>query len=173
MKTYLVAFVSAAALAFATCAFGQGAGAPAPGFALPTLDGDVVDLEDFRGAPLLLNFWATWCPPCREELPLFQQASEAAPGLQVFLINAGEERDRAARYFEANGLVLTTAVNPDGELPPGTEDTLSVARRYRVRGMPTTFFIDSAGVVRSVYVGEITPAVLSDRLAEIGVAWTP
>jgi thiol-disulfide isomerase/thioredoxin len=156
-----------------SAAWAQGIGQEAPDFRLPTLDGEIVALADLRGAPVLLNFWATWCPPCREELPLFQEVAEASPDLQVFLINAGESREQAARYFEAVGLDMQTAVNPTNDRPEDTEDSLSVAQRYRVRGMPTTFFLDADGIVRSLYIGEITPAVLSERLAEIGVTWQP
>lgn len=154
-------------------AFAQRVGESPPDFRLHDLEGEIVSIADFEGAPLMLNFWATWCPPCREELPLFQLVGEATPELQVFLINAGESREQAARYFEANDLELPTAVNPTTDRPEGAEDTLAVAQRYRVRGMPTTFFIGADGLIRSIFVGEISERVLSERLAEIGVSWQP
>lgn len=170
---WLASFVLAVSAVLAGLTVAQGVGDPAPDFRLPTLEGEIATLDDFEGAPLMLNFWATWCPPCREELPLFQQVAAEASDLQVFLINAGESRERAERYFQANDLDMPTAVNPGTGRPADTEDTLDVARRYRVRGMPTTFFIDAEGVIQSVFVGEISATVLSERLAAIGVAWEP
>lgn len=172
-STWLGSLVLAIFVMLGGTSMAQGVGDPAPDFRLPTLEAEIATLADFEGGPLMLNFWATWCPPCREELPLFQQVAGEAPELQVFLINAGESRDQAERYFQANDLDMSTAVNPGTGRPPETEDTLDVARRYRVRGMPTTFFIDADGVIQSVFVGEISATVLSERLAAIGVAWEP
>ncbi len=151
----------------------QRVGEAAPNFRLSDADGLSVSATDFLGQPLMLNFWATWCPPCREELPLFQQVAQENPELQVFLINAGEGREEATRYLTDNGLVLRTAVNATTETPSDAEDTLEVARRYRVRGMPTTFFISAEGVIQSIFVGEIPADLLAERLAEIGVTWRP
>ncbi len=155
----------------------QGVGEVAPDFTLQDSTGKTVTLDEFAGKPLLLNFWATWCPPCQEELPLFQTLKEQTPELQVLLVNAGEGRGEVVRYLEANALNLNTAVNiavnPAAERPVATEDTLEVAKRYRVRGMPTTFFIGADGIVESFYVGEIPAAVLAERLAQIGVQWRP
>lgn len=162
-----------AVLATTGPAFAQGVSEPLPDFQLLDMQGERVTVGDLTGAPLMLNFWATWCPPCREELPLFQEVAEQSPDLQVFLINAGESREQARRYFEANGIDLPTAVNPTTNRPTEAEDTLDVARRYRVRGMPTTFFVDADGIVRSIFVGEISERVLSERLLEIGVTWEP
>lgn len=167
----VLAFTAAALIGAA--AFAQQPGDPLPDFTLTTLEGETITRADVTGKPLLLNFWATWCPPCRAELPLFQQVSESAPELRVFLINAGESAEQAERYFANAGLDMETAVNPGAERPEDTEDTLDVARRFRVRGMPTTFFVDADGVIQSVYVGEITPQILAERLAGIGIEWMP
>lgn len=163
----------AAAALVGAAAWAQQPGDPLPDFALTTLAGEAVTRADVTGKPLLLNFWATWCPPCREELPLFQQVSDSKPELRVFLINAGESAAQAERYFTDVGLGMQTAVNPGTGRPADTEDTLDVARRFRVRGMPTTFFVDADGVIQSIYVGEITPQVLAERLAGIGIEWKP
>lgn len=151
----------------------QRVGEAAPDFNLQDSKGKPVAIGDFMGQPLLLNFWATWCPPCQEELPLFQQVAEQTPELHVLLVNAGEGREQAVGYLEANELRLRTAVNAASARPTNAEDTLSVARRYRVRGMPTTYFISAEGVIESIYVGEITTTVLSERLKQIGVSWQP
>ena len=154
-------------------ALAQGVGAPAPDFFLKDGKGQTVTLDEFTGRPLLLNFWATWCPPCQEELPLFQSVAEQTPELQILLINAGEGLEPVVQYLETNTLNLRTAVNPTAGRSTTTEDTLEVAKRYRVRGMPTTFFISAEGVIESAYVGEIPTAVLTERLAQLGVQWRP
>lgn len=151
----------------------QGVGEVAPNFTLQDSAGQPVTLSEFAGKPLLLNFWATWCPPCQEELPLFQALKEQTPELQVLLVNAGEGRGEVVRYLEANALNLRSAANPTAAPPTDTEDTLGVAKRYRVRGMPTTFFIGADGTVESFYVGELPATVLAERLAQIGVVWQP
>ncbi len=151
----------------------QSVGELAPNFILQDSTGEPVTLNEFAGKPLLLNFWATWCPPCQEELPLFQSVTEETSELQILLINAGEGREAVVQYLEANALSLRSAVNPTSEHPADVEDTLEVAKRYRVRGMPTSFFISADGVLGSLYVGEIPEAVLAERLARIGVTWQP
>ena len=172
-RAFVLAFALLIGVGLSAAALAQQPGEALPDFALTDLAGEPVTRADVVGKPLLLNFWATWCPPCREELPLFQQAADEAQGLRVFLINAGESREQAERYFADVGLDLPSAVNPGTGRPENTEDTLAVAQRFRVRGMPTTFFVDADGTIRSVYVGEITPGVLAERLAQIGVEWTP
>lgn len=168
-------------LCLATClplSLAQRVGDVAPEFTLVDNSGEVLRLSDYRGKPVLLNFWATWCPPCQEELPLLQEVAGETPELTVLLVNAGEGLERAVTYLEANGLTLPTAVDAtdsqreqlEGVSPEGT---LEVARRYRVRGMPTTFFIDADGGIEDVFVGQLAPQTVSDHLSAIGVTWEP
>lgn len=171
-RTVILAVLLAALLSVSGSVGAQQVGEPAPAFELATLDG-VATLAGYRGAPLVVNFWATWCPPCREELPLFEAAAAAAPELQVLLVNAGEERETIARFLEEFGLALVTAVNPPPDEAEALDDPLAVAERWRVRALPTTFFVDGDGIVRSVRVGEITESALAAALRSIGVAWTP
>ncbi len=128
----------------------------------------MVRLSDFRGEPVLLNFWATWCPPCADELPLFEEVADETP-VTVLLVNMGEGQARAAAYLAANGLTLQTAA----DAPASPEGTLEVARRYRVLGLPTSFFIGADGVLESVSVGPLTPQMVAERLGDIGVSWEP
>ena len=139
-------------------------------------------LSDLTGRSVLLNFWATWCPPCQEELPLFQRVAEevGSDALQVLLVNSGEGRARAEAYLQANDIGLETLVDAAREerarfSDKGVQldDTLGVLRRYRVRGMPTSIFIDASGVVQSIWVGLITPDKVAELLAEVGVTWQP
>lgn len=146
----------------------QRVGDTLPDFSVTDIPGSIVTPANFAGKPLLLNFWATWCPPCQEELPLFQSAAKAVPELQVFLVNTGETLEQAKRYLEQSNLTLRSAVNSDEG-----EDTLAITKRFRVRGMPTTFFVNSDGIIQSIYVGQISEATLIERLAEIGITWQP
>lgn len=177
LRAALVALLLSLSLAAA-----QGVGSRAPDFTLMGAQGVPHSLSDLTGRPVLLNFWATWCPPCQEELPLFQQVAEEVgnDALQVLLVNSGEGRARAEAYLQANGIGLETLVDATREERQRfssedvqLDDTLEVLRRYRVRGMPTSIFIDASGVVQGVWVGLITPDKLAELLAEVGIAWQP
>ncbi len=180
---------------------GQQTGSSAPNFTLINQAGEVVSLDDLLGTPLIINMWATWCPPCREELPLFErvfeevnQLSETAvveadelflvgntdPSLSILLVNNGEKADQAVEYLAANGITLPSGVNPTDEQRQhwqeqdvNLEETLAVVRRYRVRGMPTTFYIDSQGIIRVVKIGLVTESSMIKDLRSIGVTWIP
>jgi cytochrome c biogenesis protein CcmG, thiol:disulfide interchange protein DsbE len=137
---------------------------------------------DLAGQVVLLNFWATWCPPCREELPLFRSIADELGGntLQILLVNNNEGRERAVQYLQANDIGLDTVLDATSEqrerlLRQGIalDSTVEVMRRYRARGMPTTIFIDADGIIRGVWVGLITPAKTAELLVEIGVSWQP
>lgn len=135
------------------------AGAPAPGFTLSALDGRRVSLADRLGRPVLLNFWATWCGPCRQELPLLARAAATHPPLSVLALDQGEGGD-AVRGFVVgipgtSGLVLL-------------DSGRAVAGQYAVTGLPVTVAIDAGGTVRGVHVGELTQAALDDLLRASG-----
>jgi len=127
-------------------------GSYAPDFTLVSLDGESVTLSELRGSTVVLNFWASWCAPCRYEMPLLQATYEAyaADGLVVLAVNMGEERRRVEGFAE--DMVATFPVFGDEETRVGS--------LYRVRGAPTTFFIDRDGVVRQRYVGQLTAGIL-------------
>ncbi|MXW24378.1 MAG: TlpA family protein disulfide reductase [Chloroflexi bacterium] len=135
----------------------------APDFRLTDLDGNVVMLSDFRGKTVVLNFWATWCPPCREEMPEFQElwehrGSEAADDLVVLAVNflRDDTVGAATNFIAANEFTF-----------PVVFDTTrgDVAARYGVRGLPATFFIDRNGIVRTTALGPVF-----GNLLEMGVA---
>ncbi len=165
----LVFFIFASASA-------QEVGDPAPDFALLDREGQRVSLADFTGTPAVLNFWATWCLPCVEELPLLQRASEALGKEGAFLlVNNSESAEAAAVYLEEHGITVRAGLEPTrrerAELDLDT--TTNVLRRYQVFGIPTTIFIDAEGVVQSVKTGPLSASDLAERLAEIGVVWRP
>jgi thiol-disulfide isomerase/thioredoxin len=119
-----------------------------PEFTLTTLDGQPVDLEDYRGRPIFMNFWGTWCPPCVAELPELQDfaAAQGEDGALVIASNNSESAERIYQYFEDNDLDL-----PDILFVLDSEHVMY--RWFGVFQMPTTYLIDGEGVVRDVKYG--------------------
>lgn len=131
---------------------------PAPDFTLTTLRGEPFVLSEQRGTPIVLNFWATWCGPCRNELPALQSASERFGGrIQIVGVDQGEPVADVERFVDEFG--LTFAIPMDQEM--------SVGQQYGVIGMPTTFFIDRNGVIRHIWIGEMNSITLAEGIAEI------
>lgn len=120
-------------------------GALAPDFLLEQLDGPDLRLSDFRGQPVVLNFWATWCSPCRKEMPQFVRAYDKYrdDGLVIIGLNLQEGKTIARNFAEDYGMEFPIVIDRDGEMKD----------RYRALGLPTTYFIDRDGVVRSVFRG--------------------
>ncbi len=120
----------------------------APDFQLSDLDGQSVSLSDFRGQPVLVNFWATWCGPCRYEMPFLQRIHEeqAVNGLVVLGVNLGESPDEVREFMGEFGLSFTTLLDSRQE----------VGLMYNVRAIPTTLLIDGNGVIRDRKVGAFT-----------------
>jgi peroxiredoxin len=136
-------------------------GQPAPDFDLETLEGGRARLAAYRGHPVLVNFWASWCKPCSEEMPeiilAYGRLHEA--GLEVLAVNlTDQERKKDVRRF-ADELQLPFPVALDAR---GT-----VRRRYGLIGVPMTVFVDSAGIVRAVHPGPLTTGTLNRGLATI------
>jgi len=119
---------------------------PAPAITLRLLDGSTWSLAAQRGHPVLLNFWATWCEPCRQEMPALAQLAERerASGLRVVTVNHRESQATVQRFVETTSLALPVALDVDG----------AVAKRFDARAFPTTVAIDAAGRVRFVVMGE-------------------
>lgn len=131
---------------------------PAPDFTLTKLNGEPFVLSEQQGTPLVLNFWATWCGPCQNELPVLQTASERFQGrVQIVGVDQGETATTVARFVEEYG--LTFAIPMDEEMV--------VSEQYGVRGLPTTFFIDRNGVIRHLWIGEMNSVTLAEGIAEI------
>jgi peroxiredoxin len=134
-------------------------GQPAPPFALPDLHGRVVSLEALRGEVVLVNFWATWCGPCRAEMPELDAVAReyADAGFHVLAVNVLEDAERVQRFGQELKLDLPLLVDPAGE----------AYRAYNVHGMPTSFLIDRDGVIRDVRYGVVTRDFLQRRLAAL------
>jgi peroxiredoxin len=131
---------------------------PAPDFTLPTVDGSTVTLSALRGTPVVLNFWATWCDPCRREMPALQATAANYDGQVVVLgIDQGEEPAVVQRFVDEYGLTY----------PILLDEEFAISERYAIGGMPTTFFIDAEGVIRHLWVGEMNRITLAEGIAQI------
>lgn len=135
-------------------------GQPAPDFTLENLDGEPVALEDLRGKVVLLNFWATWCGPCRVEMPALESRHQKYPvQLAVVGIDFDEPKENVAAFVEEFGLTFPILLDPGAV----------VQDAYRIRGYPTSVFLDQDGTVQIVHIGIMTEDQLDDYLQELGV----
>jgi thiol-disulfide isomerase/thioredoxin len=135
-----------------------------PQLSVSTLDGRPVTLADFAGKPTVVNLWATWCPPCRREMPALQQAQAAHPGVHFVFVNQGEEAGAIAAFLEKEELALVNVlVDPQS----------SVGAALGHGGLPTTLFFDASGRLAGIRVGELSEATLSQRLAGLRAATPP
>ena len=127
----------------------------APDFTLTTLTGDQITLSELRGQPVILNFWATWCAPCRQETPHFQAFHERHGADMVLLgINQRESAADVTNFVDEYAMSYPVLLDSDG----------SVYDAYQVFGLPTTWFVDSDGVLTAVAPGGVTEAFLEEQL---------
>lgn len=132
---------------------GEGApklGEPAPGFQLLDLEGQMIRLEDFRGRPVLINFWATWCVPCRKETPdLVTLQAEWGETVQILGVNYYESAGVARDFVSSFAVNYPTPLDSYGE----------VTGSYKLTGLPETFFLDGGGIIRDHRIGQLRPDV--------------
>ncbi|MEN8240904.1 MAG: TlpA disulfide reductase family protein [Chloroflexota bacterium] len=135
-------------------------GAYAPDFSLPSLNDETIHLSDYQGKVVLINFWAVWCPPCRQEMPSIQQAYEQyGPDLVVLSVNAGDARADAIDFKEEYGLTFEIVLDADH----------AVQDLFRVRGLPTTLIIDQQGIIQVVHIGFLDHSQLNGYLDQVGI----
>jgi peroxiredoxin len=134
-------------------------GRAAPDFALPDLEGNTVRLSDFSGRPVVLNFWATWCAPCRLEMPELAQAMTdyADRDLMVLAINQDETAEQVGDFLTEVGLSLPALLDAGGE----------VGAAYGAFFLPTTVIVGPDGIVGAVHRGILSRAELDDYLAAL------
>jgi peroxiredoxin len=135
-------------------------GDEAPDFSLMDPDGNIVTLSQYRGQPVMVNFWATWCKPCALEMPMFISAYEKNQdkGFVVLAVNVQETPEQVSEYVAENGLALPVVLDRDGQ----------ISTIYRVRGLPSTFFIDENGILVEAKRGAVeSRADLQELLEQI------
>ncbi|MEN1971676.1 TlpA disulfide reductase family protein [Luteimonas sp. MJ204] len=128
---------------------------PLPAFELATLDGSPTTLAAHAGRPVVLNLWATWCPPCRREMPVLAEAQAKYPGVAFVLVNQGEDRGTIGGFLAGQGLAFEHML-----LDPHSRTMLETG----TRGLPTTLFFDARGRLVDTHMGELTRASLADAL---------
>ncbi|NOY97760.1 MAG: TlpA family protein disulfide reductase [Chloroflexi bacterium] len=133
-----------------------------PEFTLQTLDGKSATISDLRGQVVLINFWASWCPPCRAEMPAIQNTYEEyrEQGFTVLAVNmtAQDQLSDVTQFVSEYSLTFPILLDPDG----------SVAQTYQVRSLPTSFFVGRDGVIREVVIGgPMAEALIRSRVEEL------
>ena len=131
-------------------------GSPAPEIVLKDLQGQEVKLSDLRGKVVLLNFWATWCKPCKEEMPAMQASYDKLrdQGFVVLAVNELEDTDKVIEHIRTHGHTFLVVMDHDNR----------VANRYGVVGLPASFLIDRQGIVREHIFGNL---LTEERIAEL------
>jgi cytochrome c biogenesis protein CcmG, thiol:disulfide interchange protein DsbE len=137
------------------------AGNQAPDFSLKSVDGREIRLSDFRGKPVLINLWATWCIPCQDEMRVIEKIFKdySSAGLVVLGVNVTSQdsiqdvNETVKKYHLTYPILLDEAGH--------------VSELYEMRGIPTSYFIDSNGILRRIQIGEILPKYLDNYLSEI------
>lgn len=139
-------------------------GSPAPDFELPTLGAQAFRLSDQRGKWVVLNFWATWCAPCRHEMPVLQalhaspsEAARALGSVVVIAVNRDESAAAVQAFLADLSLSLPVALDKGGR----------VSNRYGILSLPITYFIDPEGIVRGRHIGELTTELLDQTLRKL------
>ena len=132
----------------------------APDFELMNLSGESFKLVDQKGRAVIVNFWATWCDPCRDEMPLLEQASRRYQDkLVVIGVNVDEPTDQVREFQQEYRITFPILLDPGA----------STANQYRVSAYPTTYFVDKDGKIQSVQIGSMAESVLADHMVKIGV----
>ena len=130
----------------------------APDFTLSDLDGNWFRLSDLRGKVVFVNFWATWCPPCRAEMPEIEDLYQKHMNTDVAVIgvNLFEPEDKVREYVQRGGYNWSFVIDTTGE----------VTRNYGISALPTSFFLNSQGIIREVHIGPMTGNLMEAKLAE-------
>lgn len=129
----------------------------APAFTLAATSGRKTGLADLLGMPAVINFWASYCPPCRAEMPLLERQAGARAGVRLALINEGDSAQGARSFLDSAGVHQPSLLDSD----------LSVGKAYRVSALPTTVFLHADGTIAAIHVGQLDEAVLAAELSTL------
>lgn len=137
---------------------GPQTGGAAPEIEVTNTKGRTVALTDFAGEPVVINFWATWCPPCRAELPVFDKlAKEYRKKISFMMIDLGEEKDKVTSFVKKGGFSFPVYFDPLGK----------AGAAYSVRAIPQTVVIDADGNVAATHVGSLNEKTLRGLIAPV------
>ncbi|HEY64624.1 MAG TPA: TlpA family protein disulfide reductase [Caldilineae bacterium] len=131
----------------------------APDFTLTTFQGETVTLSELRGKVVVINFWASWCPPCREEAPYLERTWRAYrdKGVVFIGVDYADTEKKALAYIEEFDITY----------PNGPDIGTKISQAYRIRGVPETFFVDKRGRLRGVHIGPLKPPQLEQKIEEL------
>ena len=154
MKKIQVGFWAVAALLLVAC----GESKPKPELVLQDLQGKQVSLQQLQGKPIVINMWATWCAPCRREMPVLQQAQKSHPNIQFVLLNQGEKAPVVSAYLQKNQIQMPYI---------WLDETMQSRSVLPYQGLPSTYFLNQQGEVVAHSLGELTPDQLQQYLQQI------
>ena len=164
LLTAILVMILTSGLLITGCATGSEptatVGQTAPDFQLQNLDGQSISLSDFKGKPVLVNFWATRCPPCVFEMPYLQEIYDewSGKGLILLAINIGESSSKVEQFLQDHNL----------SLPVLLDTRAVVAQRYSIQYIPTTFFIDKDGIIQEKIIGAFpNKEAIENRVSKI------
>lgn len=126
-----------------------------PALSLGRLQAGEQSLAEFAGRPVVVNLWATWCPPCQREMPALQRAQQQYPGVHFVFANQNESRETVQRFLALKGLTLDNVL---------LDEHGALARHFQQRGLPTTLFFDADGTLVDARTGELSEASIAQRM---------
>lgn len=135
-------------------------GSPAPVFVLPDLSKNVIRLDDYLGRVVLINFWASWCAPCKEEMPVLDMYHQTySDDLIVLGVAVADSKEAVQTYINEHPVTYPIVIDERG----------LVGTAYHVIGYPTTYFVDEKGIIRGKYIGPVTSRILQQNLLPLGI----
>lgn len=157
-NTRMIILVTAVTLLLSGCS-ALGFDKTAEDFTLPDLNGDTISLSDYRGENVYLNFWASWCEPCNEEMPPIEKIYKEYKdkGLVVLTINTGEDKTTVAEYMKTNGYTFPVLLDLE----------LNVSRQYKTSSIPVSIFINKEGEIVTKEVGIMTEAQMRSAIEKL------
>jgi thiol-disulfide isomerase/thioredoxin len=132
---------------------------PAPQLALENINGEIQSLEEFQGSIVLVNNWATWCPPCKAEMPILKQYHDAhaAEGFTIVAVEAGDEKDAVSEFATTLGLTFPVWLDPES----------ASINAIHNGSLPNSYVIDRTGTVRYAWTGEVTMSMLEKYITPL------